>query len=186
MILKISFVDYNIRATGPTGPQGIKGLTGATGPQGIQGLTGATGPTGAVGPTGPSATIDSILVGNDGTQSAASNTNIPMGTQINATGTSLSYTAPNQITVNEAGSYLINVSSIINNTSAAGDLGISLAINGTVVPTASEYIATQAGSFSSELQHNYNATAGDIITLTNTSTVSNDYHDTTVSIIRLV
>ena len=44
---------------GPTGPQGIQGITGPTGPQGIQGETGPTGPTGPqgeqgiVGPTGP-------------------------------------------------------------------------------------------------------------------------------------
>jgi hypothetical protein len=42
--------------TGPTGLQGIQGMTGFTGPtglQGIQGMTGFTGPTGFTGSTGP-------------------------------------------------------------------------------------------------------------------------------------
>ena len=48
-----------VGATGPTGPQGVKGDTGTAGPQGAagsagsQGPQGATGPTGAQGPTGP-------------------------------------------------------------------------------------------------------------------------------------
>jgi hypothetical protein len=50
-------------ATGPTGAQGVSGVTGATGPvaatgpsgaQGVSGVTGATGPRAATGPTGPS------------------------------------------------------------------------------------------------------------------------------------
>ena len=54
-----------------------------------------------------------------------------------------------------------------------------------IPPTASEYVANQTAAFSSELQHNYNATAGDTITFTNTSTVSNNYRDPAVSILKL-
>ena len=150
------------------------------------GATGPTGAIGATGPTGPSSTIDSILTGYDGIQPVAANGNLDLGTLVNTTGTSLSFNAPNTITVNEAGTYLINFSSIIYNTNAAGDLGVSLRINGTTVPTASEYIVTQTSAFSSELQHNYNAQVGDTITLVNQSTVSNSYHAVTLSIIRLV
>ncbi len=39
--------------TGPTGPQGIAGVTGPTGPQGLDGATGPTGPQGLAGATGP-------------------------------------------------------------------------------------------------------------------------------------
>lgn len=110
-----------------------------------------------------------------------------MGTLVNSTGTSLSFTSPNDIIVNETGTYLVNVSSIINNApGSSGDLGLSLLINNTVVPTASEYIVTQTAAFSSELQYNFSATSGDIITVENRSTVSNNYHDLTISVIRLV
>ncbi len=80
---------------------------------------------------------------------------------------------------------MLNFSSIINNAGTPGDLGVTLQINGVTVPTASEYIANQATSFSSELQHNFVASAGDIITFINTSPVSNNYHDITLSIIKL-
>lgn len=65
-------------------------------------------------------------------------------------------------------------------------MGVSLQINGLIVDTAAEYIANQTAAFSSELQHNFNATAGDIISFINGSPVSNGYHDVTVSIIKLV
>lgn len=144
------------------------------------------GPPGPPGPPGPASTIDSILTGYDGIQAVASNANLDLGTLINSTGDSLSFSAPNTVTVNEEGTYFINFSSIIYNTNSAGDLGVSLRINGTTVPTASEYITTQTSAFSSELQHNYDAQVGDTITLVNQSTVSNSYHDVTLSIIKLV
>ncbi len=156
---------------------------GATGPTGE---IGPTGTTGEIGPTGPRAVIDSILVGFDGTQTVQSNDNLELGVLVNSTGTAFTYTSPNQITINEAGTYLLNFSSIINNTNAAGDLGVSLQVNSTVIPTASEYIVTQTASFSSELQHNYNASPGDVITVINLSPVSNNYHDVTLSILKLI
>lgn len=190
--------------TGPTGPQGPSTIATGTTTTGAAG-TGASvtnvgttsdlildfvipaGDTGPTGPTGPKATIDSILVVNDGTQTIVTNGELNLGTLVNSTGTSLSFTSPNDIIVNETGTYLVNVSSIINNApGSSGDLGLSLLINNTVVPTASEYIVTQTAAFSSELQHNFSATSGDIITVENRSTVSNNYHDLTISVIRLV
>lgn len=159
------------------------GLQGPTGPTGIQGPTGAQGVT---GPTGPSFSIDSILTGNDGSQTVGNNGLLNLGQLINSTGSSLSFVAPNQVIINESGTYLINFSSIIDSAGSSGDLGVSLRINGTIVPTASEYINFQSSAFSSELQHNYNATAGDVITVINSSAASNIYHDSTLSIIRLV
>ena len=40
--------------SGPTGPQGVAGVTGPSGPQGVAGATGPTGPQGVAGATGPS------------------------------------------------------------------------------------------------------------------------------------
>jgi hypothetical protein len=47
-----SYADTGVAATGPIGPQGMKGDTGATGPQGPKGDTGAQGPQGEKGDTG--------------------------------------------------------------------------------------------------------------------------------------
>lgn len=146
---------------------------------------GPTGPTGATGPTGPIATIDSILIAYDRTQTVTTNSKLNLGVIINSTGTEFTFTAPNKLTINTDGTYLLNFSSIINSAGIAGDLGVSMMINGVVIPTAAEYIPYQAGFFSSELQHNYNASAGDIITFINASSGSNNYHDITLSVLRL-
>ena len=171
------------RVTGPTGPTGA---TGATGSQGVQGPTGPTGPTGATGATGPLATNDCILTGMDGKQSVAATKNINLGVVINSTGASLTFTSPYTIRFASAGTYLIQVSSIIFNTTASKcNLGMTLNINGVSVPTASEYIATQTAVFTALLQHNYTAKVGDTLTVSNNSTGSNNYYDITVSIVRL-
>ena len=173
-----------IGPTGPTGPTGPIGLTGLTGPTGPTGPIGLTGPT---GPTGPVATINSILTANDGIQSVTASGLVDLGAEINSTGASLTFTAPNTVTIAEAGTYLINFSSLIMSGGTAGNLGASLQINGTIVPTASEYVdSTAMPGFSTELQHNYTATAGDTITIINSSTVANNFHDPTLSVIRLV
>ena len=121
---------------GPTGPRGTTGSIGPTGsqgeigPTGPTGPTGATGSTGATGPIGPAATIDSILTGTDGTETVQSGGTLNLGTEINSTGDSLTFNAPNEIVVNEDGTYLINFSSIINNAGTAGRFRGILAING--------------------------------------------------------
>ncbi|MDO5568909.1 MAG: hypothetical protein Q4G04_02195 [bacterium] len=152
---------------------------------GPTGATGPTGPTGATGPTGVAPTIDSILVDNDGNQTVASNGLIDLGSVINSTGASLSFTAPNTITFVEPGTYLIHFETLANNTAATGDLGVSMVINGAVIPNASEYVAGTTTESQFVLQHNYTASAGDTLTIENISTVSNDYHDSSLSIIKL-
>ncbi len=156
-------------ATGPTGP------TGPTGAQGIQGVT---------GPTGPSPIINSILVSNDGIQSVVAGGLINLGTLINSTGTSATFTAPNTITL-EAGTYYILYESLINNTSTSGDVGVSLQVNGTIVSNASEYVPATSTQTQIVLQHNITITDETAITVKNNSTVSNSYHDSSISIIKL-
>lgn len=180
-------------STGPTGSIGLTGPTGETGdpgptgPTGLAGSSGDQGPTGPTGPTGPSVSIDSILTANDGIQSVASNGLVDLGTTINSTGTSIIFTTPSTITFNVAGTYLINFSSLIINGGTAGNVGASMQINGTTVPTASEYIQSTTSVFmSTELQHNYTVSVGDTLTIANLSSVANNFHDPTLSIIKLV
>lgn len=200
-------------ATGPTGPAGPATITvgttttGAPGtdaevinvgtnqnaildfviPEGEIGPTGPTGPTGATGPTGPTATLASILTVNDSTQSVPTNALVNLGDEINSTGTSLTYTAPNTITITEPGTYLINFTSLIVNGGTAGDIGATLQINGVSILTSSTYVpSTTINATTIELTHNYNAVVGDEITITNTSTVANDFIDPTLSVVKLV
>lgn len=104
---------------------------------------------------------------------------------INSTGESLSFTSPNKIIFKSAGTYLIQFSTLAENTTANGDLGASMLINGVIIPTASAYTKGFTVQKQYIFQHNYKANTNDILTFYNKSTVSNNYHDATVSIIKL-
>ena len=157
-----------------------RGATGATGPIGA---TGATGPT---GPTGPTATIDSILVDNDGTQTVTANSFVDLGETINSTGTSLTFTEPDTVNLVEPGTYLISYESLISNTAGSpGDVGASLLINGTVINNAAEYVPATQTQTQINLQHNVTITEPATVQIQNASSVSNTYHDLSLSILRL-
>jgi len=67
--------------TGPTGPQGIPGITGNTGPTGPQGIPGITGNTGPTGPQGiPGITGNTGPTGPQGIPGITGNTG-PTGPQ---------------------------------------------------------------------------------------------------------
>ena len=167
---------------GPTGPTGLTGATGATGPTGLTGNTGDIGPT---GPTGPTLSIDSILVDNDGTQSVTASSLVDLGTVINSTGSSITFTSPNTINLTESGTYLIQYDALIANTSTAGNVGASLLINGSVVPNASEYVPASTNQAQFVLQHNLTITTATTVSISNNSSVSNDYHDSSLSILKI-
>ncbi len=169
-------------AGGPTGPTGATGATGATGP------TGPTGATGATGPTGPTATValDSILVDNDVTMLTPANTLVDLGDVINMTGTSIIFTAPDTVTL-DPGTYYIVYTTLVSNDATPGDVGASMVIDGTVVSNAAEYVPATTTQTQIVLQHNVNiADAGTTLQIRNASTVSNNYHDSSLSVIKLV
>ena len=171
-------------ATGVTGPQGLQGPTGVTGPTGPQGPTGVTGPTGATGATGTVATLDSSLIDNDGTVQVAANANVPLGEQINATGTSIVYTAPDTVTI-EPGTYYILYHALISNGAASGDVGASLILNDQVVNNAAEYVPATTTQTQITLQHNVTVTETTPLEIRNGSSVTNNFHDSSLSVIRL-
>lgn len=148
------------------------------------GPTGVTGPTGPTGATGNTPLINSILVDNDGTQAVSSRSLVNLGTLINSTGTTLTYTSPNTVNL-EPGTYYILYEVLISNTSTAGDIGASLLLNGESVNNASEYIPSNSIQNQIVLQHNVTITENSIIQVKNNSNVSNNYHDSSLSILRL-
>lgn len=160
-------------------------LVGPQGPQGIQGRPGARGPMGATGPTGPAATIDSILVDYDGIQTVSAGSLINLGTVINSTGTSLTFSVPDTVNLVEAGTYFIQFSALVANTSASGDVGASMLINGAIAHNASEYILPSSVDIKIFLQHSVTITAMKTVQIRNYSTVSNNYHDTSLSVLKL-
>lgn len=131
---------------GPTGSQGIQGVTGATGPtgpQGIAGTNGATGPTGpqgsqgVVGATGPANGLNAYGGKYNNTPQTlnlviGSATQIPLANSMPNLNTT--YTPTNSITVAQAGTYEINYFS--NVTAALGTtVTQAVRINGTNIPS---------------------------------------------------
>lgn len=140
--------------------------------------------TNAVPTPTPTPTIDSILVDNDGEQSVAANNLVDLGEIINSTGTSITYTSPNTVTL-EPGTYYILWECLVFNESTAGDIGASMLVNGVVAPNASEYMPATETETQSILQHNITVTADTTISILNASTVTNNYHDSSLSVIKL-
>ncbi len=174
--------------TGPTGATGATGITGPTGPQGLQGIQGVTGPTGpmgATGPTGATPIIPSSLIDNDNTLTVPVNGLVDLGTVINTTGTAITFTAPNTVTLNQAGTYFILYHCLVANTSAAGSVGASMLVNGTVVGNASEYVPATTDEVQIALQHSITITSPTTISISNRSNVSNEYHDSSLYIMKI-
>lgn len=156
-----------------------RGATGAMGPQGLMGAT---------GPQGPAGVIDSILVSLDETQSVASNAKLDLGDIVNSTGNDIVFVSPNEITLSE-GTYLLQFSGIVGNTVASsGDIGATITIDGTVVSSASVYVPTATSIFCCVLQHNLTVASGDTasVNIINASSVSNNYRNITLSILKLI
>ena len=73
----------------------------------------------------------------------------------------------------------------ISNAGATGDVGASLLVNGVVAPNASEYVAATTTETQITLQHSITVTTPTTISVSNNSPVSNIYHDSSLSLIKL-
>ncbi len=174
-----------VGATGAIGPQGPAGATGATGPQGPVGATGATGPQGPVGATG--ATGPQGPVGPQGTSQAlfaeGSATTVTAGTVAPIT---LSEDTPlssmtvggNAVTLTEAGYYL--VSYFVSGT--ATDVAFSLNQNGAIISTV---VNSNGDSESLSRTVLVNASAGDILTLSNSSATDLSTSDYGITVLKV-
>ncbi len=143
------------------------------------------GPTGPTGPTGPAASIDTLLVSNDGRIATVANANLNLGVLVNSTGDSITFTSPDTISLEEAGTYIIQFTATAVNTEATGDIGASLNVNGTIVPAASLYESTQTNPLTIVLNYSLTITTNTNITVSNNSTVSNTYHDASIQITKV-
>lgn len=171
--------------TGATGPSGIAGATGPTGATGLTGVTGATGPTGPIGATGATGVvdIDSAFVVNEAEQTVASGANLNLGTT-SVAGEDIGFVAPDTITL-QPGTYYINFESIVTNTADTGPAGVTIYQDGVAVPSTARYLDGTAVGGNITSQYLFTTTAQTDITVVNGSTVSNDYEQTNMSIIKL-
>lgn len=126
-----------------------------------------------------------MLVDNDGTQTVTANTLVDLGSIINSTGTSITFTSPNVVNLG-VGTYILLFESLISNTSSdSGDVGASMLVNGTVVPNASEYTPATTTQSQFVLMHSLTVTAATTVSIRNGSSVSNQYHDTSLLILKI-
>lgn len=173
-------------ATGPIGPQGPigpTGATGATGPVGPQGPTGATGATGATGPQGPAGTNDAIYAGvYAGT--TATDTVLPIALVQETTDSTMSVT-DNSISITESGVYLVSYS--LSGTPDAGgsDLSVSLYNNAVAVPNETISVDTTTEEESISRTILLSLTAGDLLSIYNTSDSTITLGSATLTVLRL-
>lgn len=166
-------------------PTGSTGATGPIGPTGVTGPIGPTGPTGATGPVGTFTGLDSILVDNDETQAVTSNSLVNLGSVINSTGSSITFSTPSTVTLTEPGTYYILYEALVSNVAAAGDVGATMLVNGVAANNDSEYVPATTTQTQIALQHSITIAGNTTIQISNESTVSNNYHDSSLSILKI-
>ena len=170
---------------GPIGPTGATGATGATGPVGPQGPigpagpTGATGATGPVGPQGPAGTNDAIYA-SAGTSTVASGEIIPIALNTATADTTLSV-SDSAVNVGETGVYL--VSYFADGDVATEDLNVSLYVND--APVANEELSFPGTSGLGSKTILLNLSAGDTVSLNNTSTDTATFTNASLTLLRL-
>ena len=180
--------------TGPTGPAGEAGAVGATGPTGPAGEAGAVGPTGptgpageagatgATGPTGPVATENLLATSNAACQGVDTLTALDLGA---ATATAVTFTAPDTVTLNEAGLYAVAYNGTACDTTQT-DVGVALTQNGTQIPAATSTF-TKAADTTAPLSVGtvINAAAGDTVTVINPTAGTVNYGDSSLTVVKL-
>jgi len=175
---------------GPQGPQGIQGIPGPVGPAGPQGATGATGAAGPAGPAGPAgadgttATNQNALLYSVAPQTVSNGDSIDLGTNvINSTG-DITASGTNGVTLTP-GQYLVTFVSDTSNT-AAGNLGASIAVNGTPLPEANSSVTTTAaGEGRTTLSTIVNLTDNGTVTVLNDTDNAVTYANSTLTVTKL-
>lgn len=166
-------------ATGPQGPVGPAGATGATGPQGPVGPTGATGATGPQGPVGPAGTSQAIYAYST-IATVASGAIIPIVLSESSPASTMTVTG-NEITLTEAGSYLISY--YTEGSVATGDYETSLYLNGVAIPDESITFVGSSGAGSKTIL--LNTAAGDTLSIYNTSDTDATVNNASITVLKV-
>jgi len=167
-------------AIGPQGPQGPVGPTGATGATGPIGPVGPTGATGPVGPQGP-AGLGDALYACSGAQTVDADAIIPIALISSTPDTSISV-LDNAVTLSEDGVYLVSYFS--SGDVPAGDFVTSLYLNGSALTDETIVQSNGAGAGSKTIV--IDATAGDELSLYNTSARPSTLTGASITVVKLV
>ncbi len=166
---------------GATGPQGPVGLTGPQGPIGATGPQGPVGPTGATGPAGPSLT-DSIFT-NVEPLTVATDTALPL-TLVSQTPDSTQIFASTGVTLTD-GYYLINYG-FTGSSETDGIKSVAIFANDTQIDFSEISDYSTAGNIAQASKTIlYNATAGEVINIYNTTGESLSVTDAYLTITKI-
>ncbi|WP_282062885.1 hypothetical protein [Bacillus pumilus] len=182
---------YIVNTAPPTGTPGtgqssiyyrLLAGAGATGP------TGATGDAGATGATGPLITANNGRFVNGTTFNVASGANVPLITNGALNGTSISHT-PGSTDIVLAPNQTYYASFQVSSSSANGNVGFALALNGTLISgtdTSATGIAVTPTEVSSSASAVFDTGAApNILTLFNSTTTSQNANGAIVNVIKL-
>lgn len=175
-------------ATGPQGPVGPTGAVGPIGPQGPVGATGATGATGPQGPVGPQGPIGATgpagssdgLYASSGVVVVGAGAIIPITETTSSPATTVTV-ADNEVTLNEAGTYLVSYYSA---GSVPTDAFVtSLYLNGSALTNENLTQTDSSGAGSKTIL--VSATAGDSLSLYNTSTEEATLSNASITVLKI-
>ncbi|MEW4195056.1 collagen-like protein [Bacillus altitudinis] len=182
---------YIVNTAPPTGTPGTGQssiyytlLAGA----GATGATGATGDAGATGATGPLITANNGRFVNGTTFNVASGANVPLLTNGALNGTAISHT-PGSTDIVLAPNQTYYASFQVSSSSANGNVGFALALNGTLISgtdTSATGIAVTPTEVSSSASAVFDTGAApNILTLFNSTTTSQNANGAIVNVIKL-
>ena len=164
---------------GATGPQGPQGPVGPIGPQGPTGARGATGPQGPTGATGPAGSSDGLYA-SSGAVVVGAGAIIPLTETTSSPETTVTV-ADNEVTLNEAGTYLVSYYSA--GSVPTDDFVTSLYLNGSALANESLAQANSSGVGSKTIL--ISATAGDSLSLYNTSTEEATLSNASITVLKI-
>lgn len=133
------------------------------------------------------ASTNNILLSNLATQTVQANNNLALGNVVASNGRSITYNSPTTVLLTP-GTYYVTANVIgYNPPTSTGEVGVSIDVNGTPVPTASQYIPATTTQSLLSVQSIVTVPTGNTYTLTlnNGSTDATDYVDSSLTVIKL-
>ena len=168
---------------GPQGPQGEQGVQGPIGPQGEQGIQGIQGPIGPQGEAGTSATSIGVYTGLATDTTVNAGAIIPVVLSVETPDSDFTV-SNNAITFAEAGYYLVTYSA--NGSVSSGTFSVSLYENDVEIAGETLLLSTSANETSQGSKTIiYNPTAGDSISLYNTSANTATINGAAITVVKL-
>ena len=160
-------------------------IIGPQGPQGPQGEVGPQGPIGPQGPVGPVATGEVLALSGVACQPVPTSESLNLGAVVTTSGTAITFTAPNTITLNQAGLYAVTYNGTACDPTQT-EIGLAVAQNDVPIPSATtEFTKAVDTTATVSVATVITAAAGDTITVINPTSATVNYGNSSVTVVKL-